>query len=218
MQSPAQAADELDRCVNELGFVGALINGHTHGTHLDDDTLSVIWERAEALGAPIYIHPAYAPSIPEAFSRPAEMSGSLWGWMAETGGHALRLMLCGVFDRYPRAKLVLGHIGESLPFQQWRLDRGYEKLSPALRPQHPPSYYMRRNLWITSSGLPSTLSLRCAIEALGPDRVLFAVDYPFESCEVAGVWLAGAEIDATTRNAIAFSKATALYPGVGSAA
>src|SRR6202166_188213 len=116
MQDPKAAADELERCMRELKFCGAMINGHTHGPYLDHPSLYPFWERAEALGAPIYIHPTDPVAPSPALEGVAGLRRATWEWGFETGSHALRLVFGGHFDRFPRAKVMLGHLGETLPF------------------------------------------------------------------------------------------------------
>src|SRR5215831_1994791 len=116
------AADELERCMRELKFCGAMINGHTNGQYLDHPSLFPFWERAEALGATIYLHPADPVAPAPALEGYAGLRRATWDWGFETGSHALRLVFGGVFDRFPRAKLALGHLGETLPFLLWRFD------------------------------------------------------------------------------------------------
>jgi 2,3-dihydroxybenzoate decarboxylase len=113
------------RCVTQLGFRGALINGHTAGEYLDEEKFWPVWERAEALGAPIYLHPADAPEVQRSLHGYPAMLGPTWAWGVETATHALRMVFGGVFDRFPKATLILGHMGETLPFVLWRLDSRY---------------------------------------------------------------------------------------------
>ncbi len=211
MQDPAEAADELDRCMSDLGYLGAMINGQTNGAYLDDDRFSPFWERAEALGAPIYIHPANPPDVPYMYHDHSELYGPVWGWTVETANHALRLIFGGVFDRYPAAKLILGHMGETLPFQLWRFDSRWEICNAKDRKlERRPSEYIKRNIWITTSGVCSDAPLRCAIEALGDDRILFSVDHPFERTDLANAWIETAEIPDKTRQKICSQNAETL--------
>ena len=138
MQNPAAAADELERCMRDLGFQGAMINGQTNGEYLDLDKYSVFWERAAALEAPIYIHPANPVDHPAMYEGHPELWGPVCSWAFETATHALRLVFGGVFERYPKARVVLGHMGETLPFYLWRFDsrwqvcnRGHADAGPA---------------------------------------------------------------------------------------
>ena len=193
-QDPKSAADELERAVKQLGLVGALVNNSTLGRYLDEDAFSPIWERAQALDVPLYIHPANPPvrwAVTEGYPG---LDGAMWGWAAETGAHALRLVLGGVFERFPRAKLILGHMGEGLPFFLWRLDSRYVRQPPKVKLANPPSYYVRENIYITTSGVFAEPPLMCAIAAMGIGHVLFAVDWPLEVMEQATKWLREANL------------------------
>ncbi|HMQ40073.1 MAG TPA: amidohydrolase family protein [Paracoccus sp. (in: a-proteobacteria)] len=211
VQDPAAAADELERCVRDLGMQGAMINGQTNGTYLDDDRISPLWERAEALGAPIYIHPNNPPDVPYMYQAHSELWGPVWSWTVETGNHALRLIFGGVFDRFPKAKLMLGHMGETLPYQLWRFDSRWEISNrKEKRLAMKPSEYFRRNFWCTTAGVCSDEPLRCALDALGDDRVLFAVDYPYERPAEAGEWIEAAAITDAQRRAVCRDNAVQL--------
>ena len=133
MQDPREAADELERAVKELGFKGALINGHTQGVYLDDPRCLPFWERVAALDVPIYLHPANPMTIPAAFEGYPGLAQAIFGWAAETGGHALRLVLSGLFDRFPSLTIILGHMGEALPFYLWRIDSRFKISEPRVR-------------------------------------------------------------------------------------
>lgn len=211
LQDPFEAANELERCISQLGMVGVMINGHTLGSYLDEDRYSVFWERAAAFGAPVYIHPAYAARSSALYSNFPELGGVLWGWMAETGGHTLRLIFGGVFDRFPKAKVVLGHMGEALPFLQWRLDRSYRKFDPVKRSAFPPSHYLKNNIWATTSGVHSPAALTCVINEMGVERVMFSIDYPFEDSAEASEWINNAPISAADRTRICSTNAQELF-------
>jgi Amidohydrolase len=156
-QSPGHAADELERTVAELGFKGALINGHTHGLHLDDISFSPIFDRAQRLDVPIYIHPADPPpEIMSTYYKDYPALAQSWGWMVETGTHLLRLISGGVFDRYPDLRIIIGHMGELIPFGLDRLNRALTLGNWMLAQQSMQEnlrYYMRRNVFITTSGV-----------------------------------------------------------------
>src|SRR5882762_5796675 len=179
MQDAKAAAGELERAVRELGFVGAMINGHTNGQYLDHPSLYPFWERAQALGAAIYLHPVDPVTPSHALDGHTGLRRATWEWGFETGSHALRLVFGGLFDRFPRAKLVLGHLGETLPFLLWRFDSRAKLYGVKLA--KPPSDYIHENILVTTSGMCSAEPLTCAMSALGRDRVMFAADYPFES-------------------------------------
>lgn len=211
LQDPTEAANELERCVRDLGMSGAMINGCTNGSYLDDDRYSVLWERAADLGAPIYIHPNNPPDVPYMFHNHPELWGPVWSWTVETGNHALRMIFSGLFDRFPKAKLILGHMGETLPYQLWRFDSRWQISNRGeMQLELPPSAYFKRNFWCTTAGVCSDEPLRCAVDALGADRVLFSVDYPFEKALEAGQWIEAAPLSDEERAMVCKGNATAL--------
>src|ERR1700688_2152959 len=187
VQDARGAADEIERCMRDLKFCGALINGHTLGQYLDHASLYPFWERAEALGAPIYIHPTDPVAPSPALEGVAGLRRATWEWGFETGSHALRLVFGGHFDRFPRAKVMLGHLGETLPFLLWRFDSRAKLYGVKLKKR--PSEYIRQNIMVTISGMFSTEPLNCSIAALGPEHVMFSADYPFESIDEAGTFM-----------------------------
>src|SRR5580700_4205316 len=205
MQDPRGAADEIERCVRELKFCGAMINGHTHGQYLDHPSLYPFWERAEAIGAPIYIHPTDPITPSPALEGVAGLRRATWEWGFETGSHALRLVFGGLFDRFPRAKVVLGHLGETLPYLLWRFDSRAKLYSVTLA--KPPSAYIKENILVTTSGMCSAEPLNCSISALGHEHVMFAADYPFEVAEEAGEFLDHTPLTDKVRADIAFNNA-----------
>lgn len=210
-QDPKAAADELERCVTQLGMSGAMINGQTIGMYLDDDRVSPLWERAADLGAPIYIHPYNPPDVPFMYHGHPGLWGPVWSWTVETGNHAMRLVFSGLFDRFPGAKLILGHMGETLPYQLWRFDSRWEIANRKGRTlERKPSEYFRTNVWCTTAGVCSDAPLRCALDALGPDRVMFSVDYPFEKPSEAGEWIEAAPLSEAERAAVCAGNARAL--------
>ena len=211
MQDPLEAADELERCINELRFQGAMINGQTNGAYLDDDRYFPFWERAEALEAPIYIHPANPADVPYMYHNHSELYGPVWSWTVETGTHALRLIFGGIFDRFPKAKLILGHMGETLPFQLWRFDSRWKICNAKDRVLNlKPSDYLKRNVWITTSGVCSDEPLQCALSAIGEDRILFSVGHPFEQTQLASDWIENAKIGEEARAKICSQNARQL--------
>lgn len=209
LQDPSAAAKELERCVRDFGFVGAMINGHTNGQYLDDPVLAPFWERAEALDVPIYLHPADPLTPYIAYAGYKALSRATWGWTVETGTHALRMVFGGVFDRHPKAKLVLGHMGETLPYQLWRFDSRAKLYGAKLGLA--PSEYIKRNIFVTVSGMYSAEPLHCAIAALGAERVMFAADYPFEVMSEAGDFMDEVALDPATRDVIAWKNAARLF-------
>jgi 2,3-dihydroxybenzoate decarboxylase len=209
MQDPVAAADELERCMRELKLAGAMINGHTNGQYLDHPSLAPFWERAAALGAPIYLHPADPIAPSPALDGHKGLRRATWEWGFETGSHALRLVFGGVFERFPGAKLVLGHLGETLPFLLWRFDSRAKLYGVKLAKE--PSDYIRQNIVVTTSGMCSAEPLTCTISALGLDRVMFAADYPFETVAEAAHFIDSVALDETARQAIAFDNAARYF-------
>lgn len=208
MQDPAAAADELERCVHDLGFCGAMINGHTNGEYLDHPRYGVFWERAEGIGAPIYLHPADPMSDYPAIAGCAALKRAMWEWSVETGSHALRLIFGGVFDRHPGARLILGHLGETLPYLLWRFNSRASIYGLKLKRR--PSDYIREQMFVTMSGMFSAEPLLCSIGALGADRVMFSVDYPFESPDAAASFIESVPLGEQERMDICFRNAEKL--------
>jgi uncharacterized protein len=183
---PQAAADELERAVTELGFVGALVNS-TLGSNrafLDDPRYEPLLDRFEGLDVPLYLHPAPPPGalrellyggLPPGVA--ARLATGAWGWHAEAGLHVLRMIATGVFDRHRGLRMIVGHCGEMLPFMLARIDQMLRVDGLARRP----SEYFLHNIWVTTSGLFSIPPVMCTVQVLGVDRVLFSVDYPFGS-------------------------------------
>ncbi len=205
MQDPRAAADELERCVRELNFCGAMINGHTNGQYLDHPSLQPFWERAEELLAMIYIHPTDPVTPAPVLDGYDGLRRSTWEWGFETGSHALRLVFSGLFDRYPRTRIALGHLGETLPYLLWRFDSRSKLYGVKLGQK--PSDYIKQNIVVTTSGMCSAEPLACAMAALGAVRVMFAADYPFEQAAEAGKFMDETPLDDGLRKDIAFSNA-----------
>jgi len=184
--SPSAAADELARAVGDLGFAGGLINSTlgTNGRFLDDPSFAPLLSRFEALDVPLYLHPAQPPAaVRSAFygglpgPAAAALAGNAWGWHAEAGLHALRLVASGALVRHPRLRVIIGHGGEMIPFMLARID---EMLPPSVSGlPEPVSAYFLRHFWVTTSGMFSLPPVLCALSVFGVDRVLFSVDYPF---------------------------------------
>jgi 2,3-dihydroxybenzoate decarboxylase len=209
MQDPEAAADELERCLRDLKFCGAMINGHTNGQYLDHPSIHPFWERAQALNAAIYLHPADPIAPSPALDGHKSLRRATWEWGFETGSHALRLVFGGLFERYPGAQVVLGHLGETLPFLLWRFDSRAKLYGVKLA--RSPSDYIRSNIVVTTSGMCSAEPLTCTIAALGHERVMFAADYPFESTKEAAHFIDGVALDLHVRNDICFANAARLF-------
>jgi uncharacterized protein len=215
MSNPAEAARELERAVKSLGFRGALVNGMVRGRFLDDPAFEPVLARAETLGVPIYLHPSFPPqSVMEAYYgglSPLQSFGlatAAWGWHSETGIHVLRLIIAGVFDRHPGLQLIIGHMGEMLPFMMSRSDQVLTPLSPELRQRV--AGYFQSNIWITTSGFFTHAPLQCALSVVGADRIIFAVDYPFSSNKPGRAFLDAAAISQMDREKIAHQNAERL--------
>ena len=202
-QSPADAADELERTVHQLGFKGALINGHTNGRYLDEPSFDVLLERAASLGVPIYLHPTDPPqAVSKTYYAPFDSAlVPTWGWPVETGTHLLRLICAGVFDRHPKLKIIVGHMGELLPFCFTRLNVGLTMAGwlSATEPEQSlmrnnVGYYLRENVFITSSGVFDVPVFDCARAMLGLDNLMFSVDYPFQDNFAAMEFLAQCDL------------------------
>lgn len=179
---PKAAADELERAVSRLGFKGAMVHGLTNGVFLDDKRFWPIFERAQALDVPLYMHPSVPhPAVIDAYYKDymneyPMLIRAAWGYTVETATQGIRLVLSGVFDAYPRLKIILGHLGESLPFSLWRIDQALSRAS-----KRPKSFrdYFCEHFYITTSGFFSDPALLCCIQEMGVDRILFSVDWPF---------------------------------------
>lgn len=204
MQDAQAAADELQRCVRDYGFLGGLINGNTTGTYLDDARYYPFWERVVELDVPIYIHPADPAVLPQVLEGYPEMHGAVWGWSLDNSTHFLRLLFSGLFDRYPKLTIILGHMGETLPYFAWRLDSRYvlTAQAKAKKIQKKPSEYLRSNLIITTTGVCQDSALLCALAEMGDDRVLFSVDYPYEEAKTASEWIDRAPITQEQREKV----------------
>lgn len=211
MHNPAQAARELERAIKQLGMKGALINGHTCGRYLDEPAYDEFWAAAEALDAPIYLHPANMAEIPALLKGAPVLYGATFGWTMETGGHALRLLFAGVFDRFPGLKLLLGHMGEFLPFMRWRLDSRFAAYPHGVTLKKKPSEYFQSNIYITTSGVCSAPTLIGAIGEMGVDNVMFSIDYPYESTVDACRFIEDVPLDEATRRAICYDNARKLF-------
>ncbi|GFG76462.1 hypothetical protein MBOT_38270 [Mycobacterium botniense] len=175
--------------MTELGLCGALVNDCVHGPggrYLDAPEYDEIWSALESLGVPLYLHPG-APPVDHwrVLDGHPELYGATWSWAAETGGHALRILFSGLFDRHPGATLILGHMGEFLPFQRSRLDSRSRLIETNVPLRHPPSGYLGTNVVFTNSGVFSPAVMLGAVLEVGADAVMFSVDYPYESSREA---------------------------------
>jgi predicted TIM-barrel fold metal-dependent hydrolase len=185
LKEPENAAKEFERCVTKLGFVGALIDGTTDGLFYDDPRFTPVWETAVRLKVPVYLHPAPPPEpVKKAYysGLPGEVGMLLsiagWGWHAETGLHTLRLIVSGLFDRLPELQVIIGHMGEGLPYA---LARSSGVLSGPSHLRQTVADYFKTNLHLTTSGYFTQQPLKCAADVVGLDRLMYSVDYPFSA-------------------------------------
>ena len=185
-QDPAAAAKEIERGVTQLGMHSVIINSHTQGEYLSDPKFWDIFAAAEAHGVPIYLHPNSMPRNMIASFQECGLDGAIYGFGVETGLHALRIMTAGVFDRFPKLQMIIGHMGEALPFWAYRLDymhratvnsQRYDSMKPLKKK---PSDYLRENFYITNSGVAWEPAIKFSQDVLGVDRVLYAMDYPYQ--------------------------------------
>jgi 5-carboxyvanillate decarboxylase len=185
-QDPAAAAREIERGVNQLGMNAVVINSHTQGEYLSDSKFWDIFAAAEAHDTPIYLHPNAMPANMIQSFQECGLDGAIYGFGVETGLHALRIITAGVFDRFPKLRMILGHMGEALPFWAYRLDymhratvrsQRYESMKPIRRM---PSDYLRENFYVTNSGVAWEPAIQFTQSFMGADRVLYAMDYPYQ--------------------------------------
>ncbi|KAL2209378.1 metal-dependent hydrolase [Sarocladium strictum] len=221
MQKPEEAAKELERCVKDLGAKGVLINGFTNMSktdvsevrYLDDPACEPFWKKLAELNVPLYLHPRIPPlNQQRMFIDMPNLSQAAYGFGIETAGHALRIMCSGVFDRYPKVQLILGHCAESLPFLAHRIDH---RLAIGIRGTNGPykesiQYYLQNNVVATLAGVRRESTMRNTIDEIGEARTLFSVDYPYESNEDAADWFDGMQLNENTRKAIGYENAKRL--------
>ena len=211
---PQGAVVELQRAANVLGMKGFLINSHTQGEYLDDRKYWPLFEAAQALPMPLYLHPREpAPSmITPMLDYGLYFAG--WGFAVETATHALRLIMSGLFDEFPRLKIILGHMGEGLPFWLQRIDNRYllqVKIGAVKALARLPSEYFLDNFLITTSGVMSAPALRLCLDVVGVERIMFAADYPYESVEESVQFMDSVDITASERQAIYATNAERVF-------
>ena len=214
--APEQAAEELERRVRQQGFKGTLINGHTRGRYLDDKFFWPILERAEALNVPIYLHPTVPPqAVVDAsfggFSPPvtAAFAAAGWGWHIETAVHLIRMILGGVFDRYPKLQIVIGHLGEGIPFMLPRLNKNFPMELTKL--ERPLGAYLRENVHYTFGGFNFPATFLDLLLEVGVGRIMFSVDYPYGSMAEARAFLEQLPVTAADKERIAHGNAEQLF-------
>lgn len=213
-QDPLAAARELQRVARRPGIKGLIINSHTHGEYLDHERYFEMFAAVESLQLPLYLHPR-EPSpgmITPYLDYGLYFAG--WGFAAEAGLHAMRLIMSGLFDRFPRLQIVLGHMGEALPFWLQRIDNRYllqVKIGAVTKLARLPSEYFLDNFVITTSGVCSDPALRLSLEVLGAERIMFAADYPYESVEEAVTFMDGAKVSEVERENIYWKNSARVF-------
>jgi 2,3-dihydroxybenzoate decarboxylase len=220
MQDPDAAIRELERCIEELNFVGALVNGFSDSgdpktlLYYDLPQYKPFWKKLEALDVPFYLHPRNPlPGQIPGYNGHNWLLGPNWAFAAETSVHALRLIGSGIFDECPNLKIVLGHLGEGIPAMLWRIDHrnGWMKARHKYAAKGTVAEYFRKHFWLTTSGNYSTSALKQAIDELGADRVMFSVDWPFEDPGEACGWIDTAPIAEADRQKIGRDNAVKLF-------
>jgi gamma-resorcylate decarboxylase len=218
MQDPDAAIVELTRAVNDLGFKGVMVNGFSQVgdadtiVYYDDPRYRPFWATVAELGVPFYLHPRDPlPNRVTFYDGHPWLRGASWAFGVETATHALRLMASGIFDTHPNLTAILGHLGEMLPYCIWRFDHRVAKRPRGIPARKTFTEYLRSNFYVTTSGNFHTNTLNAAIAELGPDRVLFSVDYPFEECADAATWFDACEIPEADRLKIGRTNATQLF-------
>jgi len=217
LQDVDEAIAEMHRGVTELGFHGVLINSFSDMpdgsvAHLDEERFNPFWSALESLDVPLYLHPRLLPADQRgAMVNWPEMAGPVLEFTTETSGSALRLITSGVFDRHPRAQVILGHLGETLPYNIWRIQNRMRKATDRVTLERTLTSYLTDNFYITTSGHFFTPSLLTAIEVMGSDRVMFSVDYPFDEMVQGSEWFDNAVIDEDLRQKVGRENAARLF-------
>ncbi|HCD83605.1 MAG TPA: gamma-resorcylate decarboxylase, partial [Agrobacterium sp.] len=220
LQDPDAATEELQRCVNDLGFVGALVNGFSQEgdgqtpLYYDLPQYRPFWGEVEKLDVPFYLHPRNPlPQDSRIYDGHPWLLGPTWAFAQETAVHALRLMASGLFDEHPRLNIILGHMGEGLPYMMWRIDHrnAWVKLPPRYPAKRRFMDYFNENFHITTSGNFRTQTLIDAILEIGADRILFSTDWPFENIDHASDWFNATSIAEADRVKIGRTNARRLF-------
>ena len=220
LQDPDHACRELERCVKDLGFRGILVNGFSqiddpeNCVYLDDPRYRPFWALVEQLDVPFYLHPRNPiPSWGKMYKGAEWLLGPKWAFGNETAVHALRLMGSGLFDEHPNLKIIIGHMGEGIPFSLWRIDNhnAWMKMPLPYPAKYPLRHYFQKNFWITVSGNFCTPSLVNTIMEIGTDRILFSTDWPFENVDHAAIWFDNLDISDADKEKIGRTNAAKLF-------
>ena len=220
LQDPKAAAAELERAVKDLGFKGVLVNGYSNigdentAQYLDEERVLEFWDKVNELDVPVYLHPrSPLPDQQRAYAGYPGLVGSAYAFGLENATHAIRLMLSGLFDRYPKLTVILGHMGEALPFMLPRLEHRLRHQAAGANGKHekPPTQYFRENFYITTSGAFRTQALLDSMLEIGSDRILFSVDYPYETMQEQSTWFDNCPISENDRIKIGRTNAEKLF-------
>ncbi len=209
LAAPKAAVKEFERAVDQLGFVGGFVCGSINGEFLDNQKYWPVLECAQAHNAPIYVHPYFPlPAFMKTYLKGREeLGGPEWGFMVDASCHFLRLLTAGIFDRFPKLKIILGHLGESIPYNLDRINNRLRMYAKAAKLKRQPADYIRQNMLVTTSGNFSTPSLLCALGTIGIDKILFSVDWPHESHKVAVDFLKHLPVNQPDLEKIAYKNA-----------
>ncbi|HEY6904544.1 MAG TPA: amidohydrolase family protein [Candidatus Acidoferrales bacterium] len=214
VQDPPRAVKEIERAIKKLKLNGIMINSHTNGEYLSEQKYWPILEAIEDLNVPLYIHPrAPIPLMAKAY-KTDHLEHAIWGYQAETGLHGLRLITGAVFDQFPKLQVVLGHMGEGIPYWLYRLDFMYGRVKIDFgrrKLKLTPSEYFKRNFYITTSGMNWEPTLKFCIEAMGADRIMWAIDYPYQDHPDAVEFMDAARISEKDKQAIYHGNAERVF-------
>jgi 2,3-dihydroxybenzoate decarboxylase/5-carboxyvanillate decarboxylase len=213
-QAPKRAAKEMERAIRTLKLNGFMVNSHTYGEYLDNPKYWPILEAAEALDACLYIHPRATPDTMKGPLQLYAMDSAMWGYGLEVGTHAVRMMAAGVFDRFPKLKICIGHMGEAVHFWIWRvtfMNSRAQRTGRAPKTQLTMEEYFRRNFVISTSGVEDPLALEYSIKKLGADSILWAIDYPYQPTAPAVAFMDAAPISEEDRAKIYHRNAERIF-------
>ncbi|MGF7168730.1 2,3-dihydroxybenzoate decarboxylase/5-carboxyvanillate decarboxylase [Sphingobium xanthum] len=212
--SPKRAAREMERAINDLKLNGFILNSHTNGEYLDDPKYWPVLEAAEGLNACIYIHPRAASDTLKGPLQDYGMDSAMWGYGVEVGTHAVRMMAGGVFDSFPNLKICIGHMGEAIPFWIWRINfmnSRAQAIGRARKTKRSMAEYFQSNFVITTSGVEDPLALRYAIDKIGIDNVMWAIDYPYQPQKPAVDFMDAAPVTDAERHALYHGNAERIF-------
>ena len=209
LQDPDLACEELHYCIEELGFVGVLANGYSqidtpdNYKYLDEPMYRQFWAEMSKLDCPFYLHPRDPmPENNHVLDGHYWIHGAPWSFGVETGSHAMRLMCSGLFDEYPNLRILLGHLGEAIPFLIWRAEHVLQRRRRGIPTQRPLTDYFQDNFWVTTSGQFYLPAMLCAMASVGTDHIMFATDYPFEKVCDACEWFDALQISPADKRKI----------------